>query len=353
MANPAVIAMLQQLVGQLNTLQQTVGNLQASNTTLTTRIATLEAENTTLTAANTTLMAHVANLSGGAAAGGAAGGGAGTTPSVAGGGAGATPLVTFAATPAMVNHQDLINYSTKVGTTIYNKGCEKLSAEFDMKLSGTNVYTTELQAKCIKMGWHMGTQKNFTNATGLTINIVHWYRQIDMATLQAQCKVFCKSTGALFQARARQNNMMMSKCIMKTLTPAARVRLLPFQGDYEIDDVIYAPLLHNKIMALATINSVATTKTLHSNLMELPTYCSAIKGDIELLHSCFDANYTQIIACRAMVNDPINILFFAYMVVPCHNFRSYFKRKQDAYTDGTLTLTHKELIMLPPTSSTC
>jgi prefoldin subunit 5 len=48
MANPAVIAQLQQLVGQLNALQQTVGNLQARKTTLTTRIATLEAENTTL-----------------------------------------------------------------------------------------------------------------------------------------------------------------------------------------------------------------------------------------------------------------------------------------------------------------
>ena len=35
-----------------------------------------------------------------------------------------------------------------------------------------------------------------------------------------------------------------------------------------------------------------------------------------------------------------------HMVVPCHNFRSYIKCKQDAYTDGTLTLTHKELIML-------
>jgi hypothetical protein len=34
------------------------------------------------------------------------------------------------------------------------------------------------------------------------------------------------------------------------------------------------------------------------------------------------------------------------MVVPCHNFRSYIKRKQDAYTDGTLTFMHKELIML-------
>jgi hypothetical protein len=99
-------------------------------------------------------------------------------------------------------------------------------------------------------------------------------------------------------------------------------------------------------MALATINLVATSKTLCSNLRELPTYCSIIKGDIELLHSYFDANYMQIIACGEMVNDPFNILFVAYMVVPCHNFRSYIKRKQDAYMDGTLILTHKELIML-------
>jgi hypothetical protein len=228
MANPAVLAQLQQLVGQLSALQQTVGNLQASNNTHTTRIATLEAENTTLTTANRALTAQVQNLSGGAAAGG-----------TAGGGARAAPLVTFAATPAMVNHQDLINYSTKVGTTIYNEGWEKLTTEFDMKSSGTNIYTTNLQAKCVKMGWHMGTQQiiNFTNAAGSTINIIHQYGQIDMAMLWAQCKVIFKSTGALFQARARQNNRMMSVCIMKTLTPAARVRLLPFQGGYKIDNV--------------------------------------------------------------------------------------------------------------------
>jgi hypothetical protein len=125
MADPTELAQLQQLVGQLNALQQTVGNLQTCNNTLITRIATLEAENTTLTTANTTLTAQVQNLSGGAAAGGAAGGGAG-----------AAPLITFAATPAMVDHQDLINYSMKVGMTIYNEGCKKLATEFDMKLSG-------------------------------------------------------------------------------------------------------------------------------------------------------------------------------------------------------------------------
>jgi hypothetical protein len=54
----------------------------------------------------------------------------------------------------------------------------------------------------------------------------------------------------------------------------------------------------------------------------------------------------KIIAHRAMVENPVDILFSAYTVIPCHNFRSYIKCKQDAYTDGSLALTHEELIML-------
>jgi hypothetical protein len=97
----------------------------------------------------------------------------------------------------MVNHQDLINYSTKVGTTIYNEGCKKLTTEFNMKSSGTVIYTTELQAKCVKMGWHMGTQQtiNFTNTASSTIIIVHQYGQINMVMLQTQCEVFCRKQG--------------------------------------------------------------------------------------------------------------------------------------------------------------
>jgi hypothetical protein len=99
-------------------------------------------------------------------------------------------------------------------------------------------------------------------------------------------------------------------------------------------------------MGLATINSVATTKTLHTNLRVLSTYSSTIKRDIKLLHFYFDTNYMHIIACGATVDDPVDILIAAYMVIPCQNFRSFIKCKQDAYTNGAPTLAHKEFIML-------
>jgi hypothetical protein len=133
---------------------------------------------------------------------------------------------------------------------------------------------------------------------------------------------------------------------MHSLSASARICLLPFQGDFEFNSVVYAPLLHKKVMALATINSVATMKTLRLNLREIPTYCATVKGNIKLLHTYFDINHSQIIARGASVDDPVDILFSAYAVVPCFEFRTYIKKKQDNYTDGLLKLTHEELILL-------
>jgi hypothetical protein len=183
----ALIAHIAQLTNQLTALQQSA-TLQTNNTTLTTRIGFLEAEDTTLTNANTNLTAQVntlINASGGGAAVGAAGGGAGVVAA----------KISFAATHAMVKHQDIIDNTTKVGTMIYDKGCEKLISEFDMKSNGPVVYITKLKAKCIKIGWHVGTQQiiNFTNTAGSTINVIYQYGQIDAVMLQTQCKAYCKS----------------------------------------------------------------------------------------------------------------------------------------------------------------
>ncbi len=53
----------------------------------------------------------------------------------------------------------------------------------------------------------------------------------------------------------------------------------------------------------------------------------------------------------ASVNNPVNILFSSYAVVPCFKFRTYIKQKQDNYTDGSLKLTYEELILLATNNS--
>jgi hypothetical protein len=98
-------------------------------------------------------------------------------------------------------------------------------------------------------------------------------------------------------------------------------------------------------MRLATINSIATTQTLRNNLQSLGTYAAMVSGNIDKVHSEFDKKYSQLIARGATVNNPIGILFEAYLVVPCHHFKLYIHQQHKDYLDGKLaTITHKALM---------
>jgi hypothetical protein len=99
-------------------------------------------------------------------------------------------------------------------------------------------------------------------------------------------------------------------------------------------------------MRLATINSVATTEALRSNLNNLPIYATSINNDINLINLYFDVNYSPILAQGSTVNDPIAKLFDAYLVVPDYNFKQYIAKKQDDYHDGNSgpNFTHKNLM---------
>jgi hypothetical protein len=116
------------------------------------------------------------------------------------------------------------------------------------------------------------------------------------------------------------------------------------------DGVKYAPLMYKIIMRLATIDSIATTQMLRDNLQSLGTYAATVSGDIDKVHSKFDKNYSQLIARGAAIDDPIGILFKAYLVVPCHHFKSYICQQHEDYFGGKLTtITHKALM----TSAKC
>ena len=139
---------------------------------------------------------------------------------------------------------------------------------------------------------------------------------------------------------------MMAQCLTKSLTSAAKTRLEVFQSQYTFDGVEYGPLIYKKIMQLATVNSIATTETLRTNLMNLPIYAASVNGDIDLINSYFNMNYSQILARGATVGNPISKLFDAYLSVLDYAFKEYMKKKQDAYRDGDLgtSFSHEKLM---------
>ena len=139
---------------------------------------------------------------------------------------------------------------------------------------------------------------------------------------------------------------MMAQCLKSSLTPAALARLEPYQAQYTFDGIEYAPLMYKIIMRLATINSVVTTKTLRKNLDGLPAYTASVNGDVDMINSYFDANYSQILACGTTVDDPLSKLFGGYLPVPDDTFRKNILSKQERYHEWELgaSYTHESLM---------
>jgi hypothetical protein len=54
-----------------------------------------------------------------------------------------------------------------------------------------------------------------------------------------------------------------------------------------------------------------------------------VNGGINKNHGKFDTNHSQLLAHGATVDDPFGLLFDAYLVVPCHNFKEHIHRHHD------------------------
>ena len=119
------------------------------------------------------------------------------------------------------------------------------------------------------------------------------------------------------------------------------------RNEYTFDGVEYAPLMYKIIMRLASIDSAATTQTLRDNLQNLGMFAVTVKGDVDKINAEFDTNYSQLLARGATLDDPIGILFEAYLLVPCYNFTKYIGTKHDEYLHGNLTgLTHEAMMSM-------
>jgi hypothetical protein len=244
--------------------------------------------------------------------------------------AGAAAVVTFTDTPRTLNADDLLDYSTKRRSSIYEQGCKALDNKalaggFGMTTDQMVVFVEAVPRCATAMGWNQGTKQitTFANRGGTPVDLIKCYRQINKATLKIACKRFCKAGEVDAKSHAKQNKTMMAICLASLLTAEAQARLLIYRNEYTFDGMEYASLLYKIIMRLATIDSIATTQTLQENLQKLGVFSATVNGDINKIHGKFDRNHLQLLAHGATVDDPIGLLFDAYSVVLCHNFKGY------------------------------
>jgi len=246
--------------------------------------------------------------------------------------AGAAAAVAFAVMPQMLNANDLLDYSTKRGSSIYEQGCKTLDNKaltdgFRMATDQTVVFVEAFSCRNIAMGCNKGTKQitTFANHRGTVVDLSKCYGQINKATLKTACKRFCKAGEVDAESCATQNITMTAICLASSLMAEAQARLLTYHNEYTFNGVEYAPLMYKITMRLATIDSITKTQTLHKNLQNLGVFAAMVNGDINKIHGKFDRNHSQLLARSTPVDDPIGLLFDAYLIVPCHTVKEYIR----------------------------
>ena len=260
--------------------------------------------------------------------------------------------VTFATSPGVAAVEELIDYTTKHGASLYEQGTKALGTPFSMKATQVVIFEKELQDRASMMGWDKGAQNilEFTNKDGRQISLIAEYGQIDAETLKTACESFI--TGINSDKRAAQNNEQMWRCLYSSLTEEAKATLLTYKKDYEVlvngKPKVVAPLMYKTIMRLATLDGNATVTALRANLRELTQYAIKQNGNIDEIHTYFNQNYAQLKARGQSVDDVHTILFEAYLQgVPDATFHDYMRRLQDDWMDQTGDMrdaTHEDIM---------
>jgi hypothetical protein len=114
-----------------------------------------------------------------------------------------TATVVFADMPQMLGANDLIDYLTKRGSTIFEQGCKPLDDKaltnsFAMNPNQTIIFVKAFHHRATTMGWNQGTMQitTFANSAGCQVDIIKSYDdQIDKANLKSACERFYKPGG--------------------------------------------------------------------------------------------------------------------------------------------------------------
>jgi hypothetical protein len=137
---------------------------------------------------------------------------------------------------------DLLDYSTKRGSSIYEQGCKvlddkALAGSFGKTTDQTVVFVKAFSCRATAIGWNKGTKQitTFANPGGSPVDLIKCYGQINEATLKIACKRFCKAGEVDAESCAKQNITMMAICLASSLMAEAHARLLTYRNEYTFD----------------------------------------------------------------------------------------------------------------------
>jgi hypothetical protein len=248
---------------------------------------------------------------------------AGPAPPAAGVGA---PTV-FAETPAKINANAIIDYSTAAGIKLYNTASAKLPVTFDITSQTANLFCDALTDRANKSGWYAGDGNILSIPDSSTPptnrDIIKEYGRLTVENIRTHVETYINANSL-----RTQNSAQMLSCIKESLSDAGKLKILSESDKWTVNGKESGVLLFKIIMQKAVIDTRATSSFFRENLTSLDTYITTIDSNIELFNQYVNINRAGLQARGEKTDDLIINLFKAYLNVADQNFVEYMKKEK-------------------------
>jgi hypothetical protein len=147
---------------------------------------------------------------------------------------------TFATTPETHTIADIIDYSTRTGTALYEQGIKSLyedAEKFNLKNEKAPTFIRDVKLRVEKMGWDQDVQGITTYLVdNERVDLIKNYDLIPMREFQDQSKPWYKHIGTLVNQRAAQNNAQFFEMPMNLLSLSAKEQIAVYKDEYMLSD---------------------------------------------------------------------------------------------------------------------
>ena len=259
--------------------------------------------------------------------------GAGNNPNPAGNPPGPPANPNFQLVPG--SGANILDYNTKEGIALYSAFTRSLYQDpadlFNLDAAGLQTFLALLQHRGNTSGWDFEVPQDLTNLMGDLLNLLSHHGRFTHDHLEQFSSTFINN-----QSRAAQDNMMIIKCIIASLSMPGFRKIQVWHDDWHINGIPAYPLLIKVIIRESYIDTQATTRILREHLSSLPAKLEELKGDIDQLNAFVKITQDQLLARNETTNDLLANLFKGYLSSRDHTFRRYIEKKQEDYDDGTV-----------------
>jgi hypothetical protein len=247
-------------------------------------------------------------------------------------------VVAFARSPAGLS-EELLDYRKPEDCRIYKAATTPLDVKFDGEGAGLLLFLEMIRERAEESNW--GNIIMIPDSKGDLRNLLSEYGRLSLENVRTYALTYVGQEG-----RKEQNSAQMYACLAKSLTEAAKVKILSQSAQYRIgqNHLPDGPSFLRLLIQRCTTDSRATVATIRNSLGNLPVFMTSIEGNVEKFNQHVRMLRDSLLQRGQDSDDLLVNLFKSYKVVPNQDFRDYIKMQNNFYIDGDKDFEVEELM---------